>query len=597
MSERQPIRPQGATNFDLLGMNDEEFERMNARLIRLEHPDAFKPANVSDGGADMVLPREDRSGYERCWQAKHYPKNIRWDKCEKSLADARKHWKPEHYTFVFPRELTVGEQKTFDEKFGSLDIKVDYWNGEELQARLTGSDDGERVARHFFEDAELQRERTYQAIEAGGRLENVEDAVDRLSNIGTFLAGDDAYFSYPAATHEEGGAAPPVTPGAVMSFAKGDGKVRSRVDVVPLDDEALERYGPEFELVPAEGEAGQLAAQRLQQALQEGNDVEIEEGLDITFLRMPPGLDNVVGQRLTGGKVSLGRVEPARPPVPPWKAELRAVSGEGEAELTVPLTPTRDSPEGWDGALSGEYGGLTVTAMFRQRGDGGELRWNFRYARSQAPVRQQVQALRFMRTISAAGDLVVTDRGGTGRPELRMPTPVEPLDPGLRALLAFLEDVRVIEEWAGVEYDLPAEVSGPEARKVAMVANAIRKGGHSATWHDFEMTVPTESVQPLREGRVVRWEQQVAANVLGRVVDLGYTQVDIGGYVIASERAAPGQAGHTVVRLEPGSPESASVFERLVKKPSPATRRPPPPPLRKGKRKRGGKKRGGKKRR
>ncbi len=597
MSKDRPARPKGATNFDIVGMNDEEFERMNARLIRLEHPTAFKPANVSDGGADMLLPGADGSGYKRSWQSKHYPKKIYWDKCEKSLADARKHWNPEHYTFVFPRELTVGEQKTFDEKFGSLDITVDYWNGEELQARLTGSDDGERVARHFFEDPELQREQTYQAIEAGGRLDDAEDAVDRLSNIGAFLAGNDAYFSYPATTHEEGGPAPALTPGAIMSFAKGDGKVRSRVDVVPRDDEAMERYGPEFVLQPSEGEVGERAAERLQEALLEGTEVEIDEGLDITFTRMPPGFDDFVGERLTGGTMKFGRVGPARRPVPPWKAHLRAESGEGQAELTVKLHPVATPPDGWDGALAGEYGGLTVTAMFRQRGDGGELRWNFTYARTRASVGEQLDALRFMRAISAPGELVITDRGGSGRPEIRMATPVEPLGQGHRALVAFLEDVHAIEKFAGVEFELPAQVRGADANRVGVIAEAVRNGGYSGTWDDFEMTVPSDNIEPLREGRVVRWERPVAANVLGRVVDLGYTQVDVAGYVIASEQEAPDQPGYTIVRLEPASPESASVFERLVKKPTNAQRRPPRQVRKKQKRKHGAKHPKSKKRR
>ena len=71
-----PIRPKGPTRYDLLRMHDEDFEAMVGRLVGLEFPEAFKPANTSDGGADMVLPNDD--GYERCWQAKHYPKTISW---------------------------------------------------------------------------------------------------------------------------------------------------------------------------------------------------------------------------------------------------------------------------------------------------------------------------------------------------------------------------------------------------------------------------------------------------------------------------------------------------------------------------------------
>ena len=72
---------------------------------------------------------------------------------------ARTNWNPGHYTFVFPPELNVGEQQTFDRTLRGpdADITVDYWNGEELQFRLSGSDDGQRVARTFFDDVELDR--------------------------------------------------------------------------------------------------------------------------------------------------------------------------------------------------------------------------------------------------------------------------------------------------------------------------------------------------------------------------------------------------------------------------------------------------------
>lgn len=587
MSSGKPIRSKGATSYDLASMSDEDFERMVARLVRLEHRSSFKPANVSDGGVDMVLPKADRSGYARCWQAKHYPKNIRWPKCEKSLADARKHWDPEHYTFVFPRELTVGEQKTFDEKFGSLDITVDYWNGEELQGRLTGSEGGARVARVFFEDAE-DRERQYQAIEAGGRLDTPRDAADRLSNIGTFLASRDAYFSYPATTHEQGGPSPPAAPGSVMSVARGDGTVESRIDVVPRDEEAMERYGPEFVLQPTEGEAGESAAQRLQEALGEGKAVEIDEGLDVTFTRMPPALGDVVGQRMTGGKVSIGVAQPVGRAVPPWKAQLRASSGEGDATLDVTLEPTESPPDGWDGVLSGTCGGLVVTALFRQRGEGGELNFNFRYQRTDAPVREQIEALAFMRAISASGELVITDRGTTGRPQLTMRTPVQPLADEHRALLAFLEDVHAIEEWGGGQFQLPDEVSAKQARDVAVVADLVRRRGRDLRWTDSEFTLRAEAVPQLREGGHVRIERAIAAKVLGREVELGYTQLDLGSYIVTSERPAS-KPGYMVVRIEPGSDASASVFERLVKERT-RSKRPPPPP-RQRKRKRGSKKR------
>jgi hypothetical protein len=565
MNARRSIKAKGPTHFDLLGMSDEAFETMNARLIRLEYPDAVKPANVSDGGADMVLPKEDSSGYARCWQSKHYPKNIRWEKCEKSLADAREHWDPEHYTFIFPRELTVGEQKTFDKKFRALDIRVDYWNGEELQARLTGSDAGERIARRFFDDAGSDRERTYQAIEAGKRLDNLGDALDRLSNLGRFAADRDAYFSYPGVTHEQQGPAPPMTPGTVLSVSEGDGKVVSRFDVVPRDDEAMERFAPQFTLQPAEGEIGQRAAELLQQALSEGRGAEIE-GLDFTFTRLPPGLEHLVGQRMTGHQIVLGKPEPVRLPVPPWQARVAA----GEASLDVRLTEMPQPPDGWDLGLSGSSGGLVATMLFRRRGEGGQMTLNFHYTRGDAPVREQLAALHFLRAATAADAVVVTDQGETGRPELRLPPSVDSLPPELDVLIAFLENVRSIEEWVEIEFMLPETITATDAQGVARLAAIIRDGGWRATWNHFELTLATEGIEPLRGGHVLRVEQLMKANVLGRTVELGFGQFEFVDFHIASEDPAPDQPGQVVVRIEPNSAEAANVFQRLVKEPTPA---------------------------
>ena len=588
----QLMRAKGPTRYDLLGMHDEDFEAMVGRLVGLEFPEAFKPANTSDGGADMVLPNDD-GGYDRCWQAKHYPKGISWTECKKSFAAAQKNWKPRHYTFCFPRELTKTEQQTFDKHFRNEDVKkkVDYWNAEKFQTLLNGSDAAQRVARTFFEDVQLDRERTYSAIEAGGKLDTTEDRLDRLSNIGGFVAGKDAYFSYPGSTHETGGPAPGRAPGTVMSVEKSDGGVTSRFDVVPRDAEAMERYGPEFVIQPSQGDEGKRAAERLHEALSEGKAIEIGEGVDLTFTRMPPGMKDIEGKRMTGGKMTFGEPQRVRQAIPPWVARLRVKSDTGTAELDVRLEQTDEVPDGWDDMLVGEHGGLTVAVIMRCReGHGGEIRWNFRYARNSAPVREQLDALRLLSALAGTGEVVVTDQGPAKRPEARTPTPDGGIPDESRALVAFLEDVRAIEEWANVEYQLPDDLPAHEARNVAMVADIVRHQGRSITWHDMRMTVPESSLPMLRQGRVIRVEHTAAANVLGRVVDLGHTQLEVERYKVESSTPAAGQPGYVNVCIKPQDPDGEKVFERLTKVKIRATKRPPPPPGR-HKGKRGGKKR------
>lgn len=71
MADDKPIAPRGAVRFDLLAMGDEDFESLCFRLVRLEFPDAVKPKNTGDEGADAVLPQPSGDRYARCWQAKH----------------------------------------------------------------------------------------------------------------------------------------------------------------------------------------------------------------------------------------------------------------------------------------------------------------------------------------------------------------------------------------------------------------------------------------------------------------------------------------------------------------------------------------------
>lgn len=578
--DEQLIRAKDATRYDLIGMPDERFELMVSRLIRLEFPRSFKPANTSDGGADQVLRHEDGPGCERCWQCKHFPKAINWKKCKASLAAARKSWEPAHYTFVFPRELTIGEQKTFDRHFraAGADITVDYWNGEELQFRLCASDDGQRVAKTFFGHVVDDHERTVRAIEAQGRLDTPGDALDRLLNIGGALAGNDAYFMYPAALHEPERAGPPVTPGTVMSFLKSDGRVVSRIEVVPRDDEAMELYGPQFSVRGTDDAAGELAAQRLREALSEGKTVEIEQGLEVTPTQMPPGLAELVGQPLRGVAVQVGPVKRKRTS---WRARIRAATDEGEQSLNVLMRPLDVVPDGWNDAFAGEYGGLTITLLVRRRDDQSEVRVNLRHQRNGSLVRHQLAAMRFLNAVSTSGDFAMSSIERPDSPEMLFPGMAKPTSDDARDLLVFLENVRVIEEWSDAELSLPDDITATDARDVAVVAQLVRNRGRSITWQSLEATV--RSVRLLHEGRLVRVERGTMARVLGQVVDLGYLRMHLTDYRVVSKRPTAGQTEH-LVRIEPRSDASSRAFEQLAREKTDAKRRPPPPPRRKGNR-------------
>lgn len=578
----QPLRPKLPTSFDLVGMPAENFERMCFELIRLEFPEAARPPNTRDGGADAYLPR-DGGGYSRCWQAKHFKGTINWTKWRKSFNDACENWAMEEYTFCIPRELKETERKTFDKHFRQpgASVKVNCWSGAELHTRLLGSGQGLRVARTFFDHSDLENDRILRALQAQGPLDTVDDALDRMVPVGVFLQTRDAYFHYPASTQSLGlpGTSPP--PEAVMSIEKIQGDLSSRVDIVPRSSEALERYGPQFRLEPSDDpEAAAAAWPKLQKALAEGRSIELESGVDVTLTRMPPAFKDMVGQRITNAQVRL-TAEPTKRIPPPFEARLFAKTDRGEATWDVRLDPG-EAPDGWDHMLVGSAGGTTAALLLRENDGRGESMWNLSYRQDDSPASDQLAALRFLRALSGRGEVVVSDRGSTDRPTLATATDSREFPDVGDAVIALLEDVITVEEWAKVQLPVASFSSVAEVHDLAVLAYGLRNGGWRATWHEARLVVTADAVAHLREGGVLLTEEELWANLAGREMVIGRIRNPIKGYRIVDETALPD--GQYEVRLEPPDADSAEFFRQVGKGLPRRSTRPPPPPPRRGKR-------------
>lgn len=545
------FKPKGPDDFDFLGMPDEDFELMNFLLVRLDFERTFKPANVRDGGADTVQRNHDKqSKYDRCWQSKHFPKRIGWAKCEQSLQEALNSWHPEHYTFIFPRDLTEAEEKTFAKKFGDAEITVDYWNGSELYARLIGSDDGERIARWFFHSSQLERKEMFAAIAAGaggGPVHNVSEALERLRNVGAYLVDRDPFFDYPTSVHRHGGASQPTAPGAVMSVLETDGQVAARTDVVPVAPEVMKRFAPTFILSTTPDDAGRLAGERLQTLLADGNGGEIEQGLQMTFTQLPPGLAHLLGEPVSGTFV-FGKPEFVRRPIPPWRARLTAGFDPATNPSLDMLLTQVEPPEDWDTALEGTTSGLTARLLMAMRETGGQLTFNMHYERDDSAARGQLAAVEFMHGLDSAGQLLITDVGNTAREPVAIPVPSQPPN-RLAQLEAFFRDVVTIEDWANVRFKLPLDILYEDAKAVASVSEDIRCGGFTGTLREFEVTATAAGVKALRPNQQLAVEQQWAARIFGQVVQLGYTLMVLTDYEIASVEPVEGTDDEFVIRI------------------------------------------------
>jgi hypothetical protein len=581
-----PLKPRGSTAYDFKAMTDADFDRMCFRLIHLEFPDAIKPAEVGDGGADALLPKPG-GGYARAWQAKHYPAGIKWGECKKSLADALKNYHPDRYTFCFPRPLTKRELGTFDKHFRNAEspIPVDHWNSEELAIRLGRSPEGLVIARHFFADDSDQLEAIKRAAIAKRSLDTPSDALEHLRPAGELLASSDPYFSYPAAVYREGGPEMPVAEDAVMSITQSEGGIVSRLDVVPNDEEAMELYAPEGKMILSADQYRQIGA-----ALKRGESFSAKD-IELSWQQLPPALQDDVGKTFRG-TVTIGPSE--RPPPPnPWDARVIAKHGNERASIELNLRPTEPPPE-WEGCLEGHFAGLTMRMLFRRHATGGEVSIKYHYTLGSAPAREQLKALRFMDQIARpGGTMTVVDRTWSEREMILQtgaPDDVEPL----AALTAFLESVVEVEVWTGKQIPIDSEKFTTENfLELATVTAALRRGGFNILLHDSQLSVPPENMENIRSGGPMVIRRELRVNVLGQAIDLGTSQIDVPGYTY--EELGTDPQGNHLIRLTPEGDSPAKLLERIER--SRATKPPPPPPRRKRSKRRGrGKRRGGRSR-
>lgn len=416
----------------------------------------------------------------------------------------------------------------------------------------------------------------------GRRVSHLHTALDQLADVGGLVAQADAYFDYLPTAGRTGGRMHDIAAGSIMSYSEVRGTVTSRIDVVPRDADALARYGPEVTLSPTHGEAGERAAALLNEALREGRSIEITEGLDVTFNRMPPFFASQTGRRMSGATVQLKSVEDDRPqrPVPEWRAQIRMTTGSDSASLHVRLRQAETAPEGWDGALAGQHRGVSVTALFRRTSAGGEIRFDLKHAPDGSPVREQLAGMQFLEAVRRGGTMTITDRGKAQRPSMQMDKPPSEIPPDARALLALLSDLSIIEEGTGAKFVLPDEISAKQVRHIAEVAALIREGERSVTWSDANVTVLEPALATLREGGVLRTEGTASTVILGLEVELGVVQQHMPAYEVVDVTPLQDQDGTFRVHLKPPNPEAAKIKEFLTKT---EVRRhgPPPAPPRK----------------
>jgi hypothetical protein len=539
------IAPLGPRPYNLKGLTDEQFEELCFRLALVEVPGLSRTANP-DGGADAIL-RSPGGGFARAFQVKHHTSGISWPKCRDSLDRVIETYGVEQVTFCFPLDLGMRDHLRFDRELCRRhpEVRIDSWDASQIRARLTVSKQGERAARYFFGDPSCGPELLARMVRAGGPLQSVGDAIERLRPVGEFLDDHDPHFTYPQSQYPAGTELPP-TPGAVISLESRDGNRMVRIDAVPRDAEAAERYRPTFQVAFC-GEEGQLEAKRFEQALARGRPIKVSAGVSVTFQRMPPAFAGQVGEPFAA-EVRIGPQALA-----PWSAEFSVRAAGGEERMVVEMAALEDPPEDWDVVYQGRFGGICATVSLRDREDGAALALNWCHTLPGSPARDQLQALRFLAALVGEGTFTLIDRNSRTR-LIHEPTKPEAIDERLPRLIEVMGDLVEIEDWTGVELGVPTEISAAELEAIFDVAAQIRARQVPFRARKLSLVGPGDVIPQLVAGENIEITDTWVAEILGEELALAQRTVTFPGVeVVDHGEVEPGR--HSIdLHPAPGVP-------------------------------------------
>lgn len=559
-------QPLGPRRLDFRDLTADDFERLCYFIIQLEFPEAVR-LEAPDGGADIVLPEGPGRGYRRCWQAKRFTGHIRWGQCCDSLDDAVPAYGMLHYTFCFARDLTGSQEKTFKQKFAGRHeaLGVDYWGQSRLESTLFGSPGGARIANHFWGKPAVSAAEVVAAINAGGLMTTGATVFERLEAVANWLAAHDPNFSYATTTREVGVQPTPLHQGTVLSLETGGPGGIRRIDAIPRHAEAIERYGPSgqilFETNSPEGKAA-LAA--FQAAMSKGHPVDLEKGVKIRMAQVPALFRSLIPEETAPG--TRIRVTPSGPLRPaPWRAHLVADTDTGTGEVDLEMAGVEPS-DGWDAALKGTSAGLTMTLELRRTEGGGEAVLAFVYETDHTlPVRDQLAAISMLISLHGRGVLRIEDLDAI-RPDVALDTLGGELPEYAFQHRQLLDDLRVIETWAGHTFSMPESISGEEMVGIAQSAHMIRHQTSAMSVEHLTVEVSDETYRAHLSGETgpARYEMEIKVMLFGEEVELGRLVGEIPDVSVASaEPIANSSPPSVLVRLEPTTAASRHPTFRL----------------------------------
>lgn len=253
-----------------------QFERLVFDLVLEENPDAVRLRPPDEGADTLVLANEGEPA--RVWQAKRFTGRIRWDQCEESLRSAIAGYEPLSVTFVFPKDLTAAQLRSFDSLRAvgeAAGVSVDHWGVSVLRNRLQRN--AHIRIRYFGYDSQTMMD------VAAGRLASA-DPITQAMNLEEAFGTDDPGFEYEVELLRGPMPEPTIVAGSSVTILLRNGPRTLRLAVRAREDDS----GPVAVWSFAEDERGDAARAAAMLATARGDEeITIESGLVVRLANAP----------------------------------------------------------------------------------------------------------------------------------------------------------------------------------------------------------------------------------------------------------------------------------------------------------------------
>ncbi len=504
---------------ELKAMTSEAFEQLTYELAHREDPDV-KRLTTPDGGADTIKPSTE--GTEAVvWQAKHYPNQINWGECEKSLEDSIERWEPSDVIFVFPRDFSQQVESSYRDKLATpakeKGVRVKAWTLSDLVRLLNQHDD--LRSRFFGSTQNTALDALNRAIQSGGKLEDAPDLVERAKSIAEFTEETDPDFAYQTASGGAETPAPKWDDLPYMMMSVGD--TRTRLHVAAWPREGADVQGPTLSFKA--DEKGQKARRAAVQALAEGQEAIVREGAQIQM--HAPKL-------FRKGLEETGPTEASLSPGDTIPLVMEIHTPDERMAFEVDLRPV-PPPPGAAASFAGFAGKVLVEINIELLEKPRMLASvNLHGVPSSSPsesARAAALLLAFdeQTHITLASEDLFPENGEISGPPGGRGLSDE-MTARLRQLREFYEDLVLLEEHTGQRIELPDEFYWRDIAAAEKAAEIVREGGGTVTVGQMTVEVKSPSEIPglpdrlAEENTIVR--QSLSITVFGQELHLGFTE-------------------------------------------------------------------------